>query len=64
MSYREAQEDGITVRQLGNGSTVYYPLCHICGGPTFSHNYIRNNKYTCKDCKTSASIRKLIKKTT
>ena len=63
MSYREAQEDGITIRRLRNGSTVYYPLCHICGEPTFSHNYIRNNRYTCKGCKTTVSIRKLINKT-
>ena len=63
MSYREAQEDGVTTRRLGNASTVYYPLCHLCGKPTFSRNYIRTNKYTCKECKTAASIRKIINKT-
>ena len=36
MSYREAQQDGVTIRRSGNGSTVYYPPCHICGKPTFS----------------------------
>lgn len=63
MSYREAQENGITIRQFGNGGTAYYPPCHICGEPTFSRNYLRNHKYTCKGCKTAASIRKLINKT-
>ena len=58
MSYREAQEDGVTIRRSGNGSTVYYPPCHICGKPTFSQSYMRNRKYTCGACKAAASIRK------
>lgn len=63
MSYREAQEDGITIRRFGKSDTVYYPPCHICGESTFSRNYIRDHKYTCKRCKDTASIRKLINKT-
>ena len=63
MSYREAQEDGITIRHLGKSETVYYPPCHICGELTFSRNYIRDHKYTSKRCKDAASIRKLINKT-
>ena len=58
MSYREAQQDGVTIRRSGNCSTVYYPPCHICGKPTFSQNYIRNRKYTCGACKAAASIQK------
>lgn len=63
MSYREAQEDGITIKTRGKCDTAYYPLCHICGQPTYSRNYIRGHRYTCKDCKMTASIRKLINKT-
>lgn len=58
MSYREAQQDGVTIWRSGNGSTVYYPPCHICGKPTFSQSYMRNRKYTCGACKAAASIRK------
>ena len=58
MSYREAQQDGVTIRRSGNGSTVYYPPCHICGNPTFSQSYMRNRKYTCGACKAAASIQK------
>ena len=58
MSYREALQDGVTIRRSGNRSTVYDPLCHICGKPTFSQSYMRNRKYTCGACKAAASIRK------
>lgn len=58
MSYWEAQQDGVTIRRSGNGSTVYYPPCHICGKPTFSQSYMRNRKYTCGACKAAASIQK------
>ena len=34
-----------------NIHTTYYPLCHICGNEVSSMNYLRNVKYTCKDCK-------------
>lgn len=63
MSYQEAQEDGIMIKLKGKYETAYYPPCHSCGQPTYSRNYIRTHRYTCKDCKTNVSIRKLVKKT-
>lgn len=54
MSYIEAVEDKIP-RGKYNGTTCYYPPCHICGGKAFSLNYIRGNKYTCKECKKAKS---------
>lgn len=63
MSYIEAQQDGIEIRHAANGTTFYCPLCHLCGKPTFSRNYIRRYKYTCKECKRDAQILKHINKT-
>lgn len=63
MSYREAIEDGVPTKRMRNGTTVYSPPCAICGQPSFSFNYIRGNRYVCRDCKTNAEIRKLLKKT-
>lgn len=51
MGYREATEDGIRTEKQKNGNTVYYPKCHICDREVFSLSYLRNIKYTCKECK-------------
>lgn len=51
MSYNEAIEDKIPTSK-SNGSTIYYPSCHICGESVRSWNYIRSMKYTCIECKT------------
>lgn len=52
MSWREATEDCIPIVKDSTGHTCYYPPCHICGAPAYSWSYIRNTKYTCKDCRT------------
>lgn len=62
MSYREAQEDGVLTKAHGI-NMAYYPPCHICGQPTYSRNYVRGYRYTCKDCKAAAAIRKIVNKT-
>lgn len=61
MGYREAKEDGVRTGEM-KFSNCFYPPCHRCGRETFSRNYIRGYKYTCKDCKAQESIARLIKK--
>lgn len=51
MSYQEAIEDRVPRKCLRNGMWSYMPPCHICGAPTYSWNYVRSYKYTCKACK-------------
>lgn len=51
MSYKEAKENNIRFEKQTNGSTVYFPLCHICGEETFSQNYVIGREYTCTKCK-------------
>lgn len=51
MSYQEAIEDRIPRKYLRNGMSGYLPPCHLCGKPTYSWNYIRGHRYTCKNCK-------------
>lgn len=52
MGYREAKEDGIrTYKNKRTNSTIYYPRCQYCGKEVMSLGYIRNNKYSCKECK-------------
>ena len=51
MSYQEAIEDHVPRKSLRNGMWAYLPPCHVCGGQAYSWNYIRGNKYTCKDCR-------------
>lgn len=50
MGYREAIEDKIKIINNKNFK-AYYPKCHICGEEVQSLNYLRNIKYTCKNCK-------------
>ena len=52
MSWREAKEDGIPIAKDRAKYNCYYPPCHLCGTPVYSWSYIRNSKYTCKDCRT------------
>lgn len=50
MSYYEAIEDKIPFVETSD-RTIYYPPCHICGESVKSFNYLRNIKYTCKQCR-------------
>ena len=61
MSYLEAKEDGIRFVSSKYSSTTYYPLCHICGNEVSSMNYLRNVKYTCKDCKLEKELSDKVK---
>ena len=52
MGYREAKEDGIrTYKNKRTNSTIYYPRCQYCDKEVMSLSYIRDNKYSCKECK-------------
>ena len=51
MGYLEAKEDGIKMVKQRNGSTAYYPKCHLCNNEMFTMTYLKNVKYTCKECK-------------
>lgn len=61
MSYIEAQRDGIPMKRDRHGKNIYYPPCHICGGPVYSWVYKPGNRYTCRACKEKDSTKKHIK---
>lgn len=56
MGYHEAVKDGIKMGRDSRGFSVYYPLCGICGQPTYSPTYLSHHNYTCRECKESATI--------
>ena len=61
MSYQEAIEDRVPRKCLRNGMWGYMPPCHICSAPTYSWNYVRSYKYTCKACKkNNTSLPKIV----
>ena len=56
MGFIEAKEDGIRMEKQKNNNTVYYPKCHLCNKEIFSLNYLKNKKYTCKECKLEIQL--------
>lgn len=62
MGYVDAVKDGIRIvegNRSSNGNsyfTKYYPRCEVCGNEFCSGNYIRGNRYICKECRAKESV--------